>query len=711
MRSIAQIADWKKLLRNRTVVGGAITAAALLLAWILSNFQAFENLDLKAYDTAFRFRGAQDVGDSSIVLVTIDDQTFASLPGRWPYPRSYFARAILNLADAGARLIVVDVEFTEDDRVDPRRDKVLAAAVLHAGNVVLAGKWVREVARGGTETTYLAKPIAPLLNTGSRWGLVNVLEDSDGFVRRYLVSLPVGDKVYHPMAVEALLALRGLTDGKVPHNEDATLRLGNTTIPLQSRHSFLINYRGPAQSFPTYHFSTILDDSKFQLADDEDTDIFDLHRMWGTFKDKIVFIGASAEELQDTKFTPFFNYGGRRQKTPGVEVHANALSTLLHGDFIRQVSGWVSLLAMLFLALVAWATTKKLRPVRSLLLIGLIALGFVLASFYLFSSSRLWLPVTMPLTTLLLAYVGHVVDLTVTEQRERWRVKKTFQHYVASNVVDKMLADNELPRFGGERRELTVLFSDIRGFTSFSEKRGPEEVVQNLSEYLTSMVEIIFANQGTLDKFVGDEIMALFGAPLYFADHAEKACQTALQMVTKLRQIQKRWSAEKKDYFQIGIGINSGKMIVGNLGSAQLFDYTVIGDEVNLAARLEGTNKYYATTIIISESTYEQVKNKAIVRELDLVRVKGKEKPVRIFELRGLGSIPQIEEDLLINVYNEGLKLYKEHDWYRALTEFKRVLRYFPSDGPARVYVRRCLDFLEEPPPEDWDGVYEFKTK
>jgi adenylate cyclase len=711
MDFLAQIVDWKKLLRNRLVVGGGITFAALVFAWLLSNLQTFENLDLKAYDTAFRFRGALDVSDSDIVIVAIDDQTFASLPARWPYPRSYYARAILNLAGAGARLIIVDVEFLEEDLVDPRRDKVLAAAVLHAGNVILAGKWVREVARGGTVNTYLDKPIAPLLNTGSRWGLVNVLEDSDGFVRRYLVGLQVGDKLHYPLAMEAFLALQGSTDGKSDRYSNGDLRLGETAIRLYGKRSFLINYRGPAQTFPTYSFSTVLDDSNFDLPEEEDTDIFDLHREWGTFKDKIVFIGAAAEELQDNKFTPFFDYRGERRKTPGVEVHANALSTLLAGDFIQRVSGWTILLAMVFMALLAWLTTKKLRPVKAVLVIVVVALGFVLSSFYLFSSSELWLPVTLPLTTLVLAYVGHVVDLTVLEQRERRRVKKTFQHYVASNVVDKMLDSGELPQFGGERRELTVLFSDIRGFTTFSEKRKPEEVVQNLSEYLTSMVDIIFAHQGTLDKFVGDEIMALFGAPLYYPDHAEKACETAIEMVAKLRELQKRWSAEKKDYFQIGIGINTGKMIVGNLGSAQLFDYTVIGDEVNLAARLEGTNKHYATTVIISESTYEQVKDKAIVRELDMVRVKGKKKPVRIFELRGMGSIPQFEEDLLVNVYNQGLAHYKRREWYQALTEFKRVLRYFPSDGPARVYVKRCLDFLEEPPPPDWDGVYEFKTK
>jgi adenylate cyclase len=255
------------------------------------------------------------------------------------------------------------------------------------------------------------------------------------------------------------------------------------------------------------------------------------------------------------------------------------------------------------------------------------------------------------------------------------------------------------------------LFSDVRGFTTYCEKHPEEVVVQRLNEYLTEMVEIVFRNQGTLDKFIGDAVMALFGAPYQYIEHAEKACVTACEMIASLRSIQKRWSAKAEDYFQIGIGINTGTVIVGNMGSQQKFEYTVIGDEVNLASRLEGANKQYWTSIIISESTYMQVKRQARVRELDLVKVKGKKKPARIFELCSMEKLPAIEEDLLIGVYHQGLACYKKREWYNALKEFKRVLRYFPSDGPSRVYINRCLDFIVNPPPVNWDGVYEFKTK
>jgi adenylate cyclase len=328
-----------------------------------------------------------------------------------------------------------------------------------------------------------------------------------------------------------------------------------------------------------------------------------------------------------------------------------------------------------------------------------------------FSIQQIWIPIVAPTLAIVLSYIGNTVQLVFFERRERRFVRKVFSQFVSKSVVDEMLAAGQNPKLGGEKRELSILFSDVRGFTTYCEKHPEEVVVQRLNEYLTEMVDIVFRNQGTLDKFIGDAVMALYGAPYHYAEHAEKACVTACEMIASVRGIQKRWSANAEDYFQIGIGVNTGTVIVGNMGSQQKFEYTVIGDEVNLASRLEGANKQYWTSIIISESTYAQVRKKARVRELDLVKVKGKKKPARIFELCSMEKLPAIEEDLLIGVYHQGLAFYKKREWYNAIKEFKRVLRYFPSDGPSRVYINRCLDFIMNPPRMDWDGVYEFKTK
>jgi len=644
------------------------------------------------------------------VIVAIDDATFASLKIRMPFPRSYYGKVIKNLTGAGAKLIIVDVEFTENS--DPDQDYMLALAIQYADNVILAGKFVTEQ-HGEIINQYTMPPIPILLDTGADWALINVDEDVDGFIRRYLLFQELATERRMPISLMAYEKLQDAGNGgSIESGDGDHIMLADRRIPRYEYNSMLINFRGPAGTFPTYSFSSVMDDYTVTLPEGEDLDYFtDVYLPSGTFKNKIVYIGATAEELQDNKLTPFFKYKGVQRKLPGVEVHANALSTIMRGDFIKTQSGWsVTLLVFLFAA-VAMIAVNILKPFKGLLVVGGIILFYVIISIYAFINQQFWIEITPPITGIVFSFVGSVLHQTLTEQRERIRTRKSWQQFMSKNVIDQMLDSGAMPTYGGERRELTVLFSDIRSFTSYSEKYSSHQVVKKLREYLTEMVDVIFKNDGTLDKFVGDEIMAIYGAPHFYKEHAEKACLTAVEMIQRLRQMQKQWSQNDEEYFQIGIGINSGKVILGNLGSSQLFDYTVIGDDVNLGARLEGANKQYGTTIIISEATRKMVRKRAKVRELDLVRVKGKKKPVKIFELRGMDNLPKIEQDLIIDVYTKGLRHYKEGRWYQALTEFKRVLRYFPTDGATRVYIKRCLDFIENPPPDDWDGVYEFTTK
>jgi len=691
-------------LANKWILGSAISLFSILLAFVLSFTTAFENLELKSYDLRFALRGPQRVDSLGVVIVDIDDQSFFDLPSRWPFPRTYYARLIDNLTRAGARLILFDIIFSEPTASNPAEDLALAAAAARSRRVVFAGKKAFDLASGGTLNTYLIKPIKPLLQSGSAWGIVNIDEDLDGFVRRYLLFEEWEGSRHLPLA---MMAYRWLKRGP---QEQAEAAAG---VPQYDDNSFLINFRGPARTFPTYSFASVLDDRNFQLVEAElDTNYFEtVYLPNRVFANKVVFVGASAEELQDVKFTPFYSAGKSRHKLPGVEVHANALATLLLGDAVQRTPFWIEWLVLLASGFGTMALVLTSRTFTGMLGTGLALLLVLIAALVCFIKFLVWLPVVAPGLAILLSYVGNNAQLIITERRERWRTKRVFQQYVSESIVNSILASGAMPKFGGEKRELTVLFSDIRGFTTYCEKHAPETVVQHLNEYLTEMTEIIKKQQGTLDKYVGDEIMAVYGAPYAYPNHAEKACETAVEMIDRLRELQKRWSANAQDYFQIGIGINTGHMIVGNLGSQQLFDYTVIGDEVNLGARLEGANKEYWTSIIISESTYAQAKARARVRELDLVRVKGKKRPVKIYELRSMEPLPQIEEDLIIQVYSQGLALYRQADWVGALQQFKRVLRYFPSDGPSRVYVTRCFNFIETPPPPNWDGVYEFKSK
>lgn len=698
---------------NKWVVRSAIGLAAFVAAVILGLTSIFENLDLRAYDLLFKIRSSQDVSQSGLAIVAIDDRAFSSLPAKWPYPREYYARAVNNLTAAGARLIVFDVTFTEPSTLNPYEDESLARAVAASGKCLMAGKLVREeVGANRTENTYLMKPIAPLLSMGADWALVDAIEDRDGFIRRYFIFQQHQGRPLLSLATRAFVRLTAENVETELDASNGTFRINGQMVPRYDHtYTMLINFRGPARTFPTYSLADVLDDTTFTLPGDEDTDIFDMHLQWGTFRDKVVFIGAAADELQDNKFTPFFNYEGKSVKMPGVETHVNALHTLLSGDYLKKLDEPYQILIMLALSvLTLFAVYSGRTTIAILSTFAQLAILAALA-IYAFVNANLWMPIVGPVLAIVFNYAGHSAQLLVAERREKGRVRKVFAQYVAKSVVDSMLASGDTPRFGGERRELTVLFSDVRGFTTFCEHHDAEVVVQRLNEYLTSMVDVVFRNQGTLDKFVGDELMAVFGAPMPFKEHAEKACLTACEMMARLRDLQKQWKAEGQESFDIGIGINTGTMIVGNLGSQQLFDYTVIGDEVNLGARLEGTNKQYGTFIIISESTYKQVKNKARVRELDLVRVKGKKQPVKIFELRSMEPLSEKEQDLLIYTYQKGLDFYKQREWYKAIREFRTVLRYFQNDGPSRLYVARSLDFIENPPPDDWDGVYEFKTK
>ncbi len=713
----------ERFLKSRWTVCLLLSVLAAVVALVLGQIPVFQNLELRTVDARFALRGPLAAPDTLITIVAVDDEAFASVPGKWPYPRSYFARAVRNLRDAGARLIVLDIEFTEPSVANPEDDAALVRAVREAGNVVLAAKVVYDQGPHGVLSSYVLKPFDGLLGAASRIGIVNYDHDPDGFLRRYLLFAPAQNATWYSLGVQVVGLVEGAPVTSFDPNGTQELVVGKRRIRKHDAHTMLINFRGPAGTFPTYSLADVLDDAEFQLRGDADVDYMELFKRKerhvqqplefgeSPFQDKIVLIGASAEELGDNKPTPFFEFGGRRQKMPGVEVHANAIDTMLRGDFLTALPSGVWIALVMAISLLAALVARLLKPTWGLAMIVLMLGSLSGTSFYLFVKARLIVPLVTPILALATSYIANTVHVATAERRAKRFYRQTFQHYVARSIVDKMLESGELPKFGGERKELTVLFSDIRGFTRYVEHHQPEEIVQRLSQYFTVMVDVIFRYDGTLDKFVGDQIMALFGAPFYFADHAERACRTALEMVKELRELQKRWSAARHEYFQMGVGINTGQMIVGNLGSAQLFDYTVIGDDVNLASRLEGANKFYQTTIIIGENTYRQVGAKAIVRELDVVRVMGKKKPVRIYELRGMDSVAWIEQELIIDAYTRGLAAYRQRQWYQALKEFRRVLRYFPSDGPSRLYTRRCLQCIQNPPGEDWDYVHDFREK
>lgn len=698
----------------KQLVAALIIVGSVFFARLGNLLPVVETIQLKAIDSFFKLRGPIQPQDTSIVIVGIDDESLQTLAEDWPFPRSYHAKLVRNLKRAGARAVIFDIEFIETSTLITEEDFDFRDAIKLAGNVILAGKIAYEAGRFGIRQELLLKPNTFFLDDSVAWswGLVNSFEDRDGFLRQYFLFLEHESETYYPLAIEAYKFLARPTIPVEANRTGAEFILGERRIPKIEANTMMINYRGLAgKAFRIYSFAHVLDDAEFDLVDNEDTNVFENHLSLHTFKDKIVFIGALAEELHDKKFTPFYSYKGEHIKMAGVETHAHALSTIMRGDFIKKIDPFADFIVLCLFVAFATICIIYLKPLYATLLIIIGIALLRVGSYFIFLRQGMIIDVTMPLLGTLLSYVSGLVYTIFMERHEKFRIRRIFQHYVSPAIVTKMIDSGRLPEFGGERRELTVLFSDIRKFSSFSEKHEPEFVVNRLSNYLTQMVDIIFKNSGTLDKFVGDEIMAIFGAPYQYENHAERACTAALEMMQRLADLQKQWIAENSDYFDIGIGINSGNVLVGNLGSKQIFDYTVIGNEINLGARLEGANKIYQTSILISDNTYKYVKDKFITREIDYVRVLGIHKPVRLYELRSVEPLPKMETELLLQTFAEALEMYRNHRWGEALKTFRRILRHFPTDGPSRLYTVRCLDFLENPPASDWDGVHDLAQK
>jgi adenylate cyclase len=362
---------------------------------------------------------------------------------------------------------------------------------------------------------------------------------------------------------------------------------------------------------------------------------------------------------------------------------------------------WASLFdlaAILFMGLVTGLVLPRLRVFFSVMLVGVLFGGYLVLSQSIFARQGIWLNAVYPLLTVVVVYTAVALYRYIMEEREKRKIRSAFGLYVTPSVVNEILKDPDKLRLGGDKKELTVLFSDIRGFTSLAEEMDPESLVNLLNTYLTEMTNVVFDFDGLLDKYIGDAIMAVFGAPLKQADHPVRACRAALRMLDSLAKMQQKWKSEGTPPLDIGIGINTGSMVVGNMGSERRFDYTVMGDSVNLASRLEGINKEYGTQVVISEFTYEWVKDDFFCRELDVVRVQGSTRPVKIFELIALRSEtdPRIP---IIEPFAQGLHYYRAQKWEMAEAKFNEVLTSLPEDFAARLYLQRIATLREEPPP------------
>jgi adenylate cyclase len=464
--------------------------------------------------------------------------------------------------------------------------------------------------------------------------------------------------------------------------------MGNRFIPTDESGQLLINYLGPPKTFSHFSIGDILGGKVAR----------------GTFKDKIVLVGATATGIHDQRITPF------SPVYPGVEVHATVIENILAQNFMTkpQWSKVYDLLAIITLGVLVGIAVPRMSALKGLLFVTGLVILYLFIARWLFVKAGVWLNIIYPLLMLSLNYIVLTVYYYATEERERKKIKRAFTHYVAPAVIEEMLKDPARLKLGGDEKVLTVLFSDLLGFTSASERYAPHQMIELLSEYYARMTEQVFAYQGMLKEYVGDELMAIFGAPIEQTDHAERACATALAMREHRHALNEEWDKIGRPPLIARTGINSGLMLVGNLGSKYRFAYGVMGDQVNLGSRLEGLNKAYGTEILIGENTARMVEDFFLLREVDMVQVAGREQALRIYELlAGAGTSLPTEQEQAFGFYASGLEAYREKRWNEALEFFKKCLSLCPSDGPSRTMVERCQVYQKTPPPEGWDGVFE----
>jgi adenylate cyclase len=606
-----------------------------------------------------------------ILIVGIDEHSFQELKTSWPWPRSYHARLIRILKAAGARLIVFDVLFA--DPLNHKDDQSFAQAIREAGNVILTSA-IEYSESPQVSREILVQPYGPFRQAARGIGLSLVTPDVDGTVRRFHCHL----RNYETLP-------------------EVVARAYNPNLKLPTHLCGLINFTGPSGHIDTVSYGRVLAGLDPYLAEH--------------IRGRIVLIGrvmgAAPTPLADSFYTPFFASTGHLM--PGVEIHGQVINTLLRKDWGKELPFPAKLGSYLLVMLAFGGFLVWVSPFAAMgVLMGFILLIFGL-SYLLFVHLNLWWPPLFLSGGLAVVYAGHIFAHYWVESREKNWLRQAFGQYVSDFLVDAIIANPERLQLGGEEVDATVLFADLVGFSSMAENSAPKELIRLLNEYFSTMTEIIQVRKGTVDKFIGDAIMAVWGAPLPVADHAVLACQSALEMQTAMQPLIEGWAAQGLPRISMRIGLHSGPVIAGNVGSRKRFNYTVMGDTVNLASRLERANKYYGTKIMLSEATYRRLANTFLVRELDLVQVRGRVHPVIIYEL--LGPVPTDGPPAWLKLFEAGRSAYIDGKIPEAANLFNEILETYLDDQPTKVFLKRCQKHLEKPRLSEWKGTFVLDNK
>lgn len=686
--------------------------------------------------------------EAPVRILDIDDESLAKL-GQWPWPRTTVARVIRRLTRQGAAAIALDIVFSEPDRTSPKQmlplwseapdsgllkkllgkfpdhDDVLAKAIAESNVVVgsaLLGKDTGSLpavkasfaVAGDSPLAFLygfkgAVVNLPGIERGAKGsGSFNTIPERDGIIRRVPLLFRVGDMMIPSLAAEALRVVQGASSISVKSSGASgersfgaktgisKIKIGGLVAPTDAHARVWLYFTktAPSRTIPVWRI--------FERD-------FDPEALSG----RIVFLGTSAAGLMDQRHTPL------NPLAPGVEIHAQVAEQILLKKFLLRPD-WADGAELAFLLVFGAMLILLMSRLGAAggAVLALTAAGSACGlSWFAFTRESILVDPLYPAASVILIYFASSLIGFLRTEREKAEVRGAFGRYMSPVLVEKLASHPEMLKLGGEMKRMTFHFCDIAGFTTMSQWRDPRGLTLLLNRFLTPMTDIILSRSGSIDKYVGDCIVAYWNAPLDDPDHAKNACLAVLEMHGKLETLNEQWRAEAEQAgekfipIRIRTGLNTGECIVGNMGSTQRFDYSVLGDDVNLASRLEGANKFFGTYIMISESTFKEAGDAVVARELGRVKVVGKEAPVRVYELLAKkGELPSAWREAL-PLYEKGLAEFDKRDFTAALGSFTQVLELMPDDGPSDLYRRAASDYAVLPPLDDWTGVFELTSK
>ncbi|MEW5821257.1 MAG: adenylate/guanylate cyclase domain-containing protein [Cyanobacteriota bacterium] len=669
-------------------------------------FNIIYKLELKSIDSRYNYLSHLDNNKTcktNTAIFMIDDNTKETSPelfNDYIFKRELLAKIIEKLNILGVKTIAIDLMFISD--IDPQKpeNKILLDTISKYNNVILASKVNYYSESTGTSRSEFKTSFDNYFPENF-YGAVNTTRDSDEFVRRFKYSFPykgldwesMEEKIFYSPSL-AVSAVNHFKPGKIKAELINSENQENNFI-----YYFETGTKRPVR--PIYDF----------FSDNSDETLKSLN-----LKNKIVLIGNSLKTAHDffevpitTKSAAISNTSIIEHSMPGVEIHANIIDTILNNKVIKNFNSSANIIIVILLCLLSGAILGLNKQVYySLPALIIILCGYITFAFYMFVSKLLIIDLAFPSIQLILTAMTCWAFLYFTENKTRIYVYNSFKKYVSPEVAK--IASQNITELSVKRKTITLLFSDVADFTTISENTNPDTLSTMLNKYFSAMGRIIFKHQGTLDKYIGDAVMAFWGAPLNIEDAEFKACIAALEMLEETEKLNKEFKQNNFPEFKLRIGLNTSEAMVGNLGG-DLFNYTAIGDGVNLASRLEGVNKQFGTSIIISQFTYEKVKDKFTCRELGAIKVKGKSESIKVFELINKKDQQKPEDTQISELFEQATSAFKSRQWLQAEELFNEILTIKSNDKTSQLYLNQIQIFKHSPPPDNWDGSIEFKEK